>query len=72
MGDLSHTLHVLALALAAAGLVTTLLGAAVGRAASGRSLRPLTRGVRGRRWPSPGASSTPGCPTPARTPTWPA
>ncbi len=40
--DLAHTLRVLALALAAAGLVTTLLGTAVGRWASGRSLRPLT------------------------------
>jgi signal transduction histidine kinase len=42
VGDLSGTLRVLALALAAAGLVTTVLGAAVGRWASGRSLRPLT------------------------------
>jgi signal transduction histidine kinase len=42
IGDLAHTLRVLALALAAAGLVTTVLGAAIGRAASGRTLRPLT------------------------------
>ena len=42
VSDLSDTLRVLALALVAAGLVTTLLGAAVGRSASGRSLRPLT------------------------------
>lgn len=41
-GDLSHTLRVLALALAAAGLITTVLGAAVGLAASGRTVRPLT------------------------------
>ena len=42
IGDLSHTLRVLALALVAAGAVTTVLGAALGRWASGRSLRPLT------------------------------
>jgi signal transduction histidine kinase len=41
VGDLQHTLQVLLLALAAAGLVTTALGAALGRAASERSLRPL-------------------------------
>jgi len=40
--DLDHTLHVLALALALGGLVTTLLGGVIGRLASGRSLRPLT------------------------------
>jgi len=42
VGDLSGTLRVLALALFGAGLITTVLGAAVGRSASGRSLRPLT------------------------------
>lgn len=41
IGDLSHTLRVLGLALVLAGVVTTVLGAAVGRAASGRTLRPL-------------------------------
>jgi len=42
LSDLGGTLRVLALALFAAGLVTTILGAAIGRSASGRSLRPLT------------------------------
>lgn len=42
LADLDHTLHVLALALALGGLVTTVLGGVVGRLASGRSLRPLT------------------------------
>jgi len=42
VSDLDHTLRVLALALMGAGIVTTVLGAAVGRSASGRSLRPLT------------------------------
>ncbi len=42
IGDLAHTLDVLALALFVAGIVTTVLGAALGRWASGRSLRPLT------------------------------
>ncbi len=42
IGDLAHILRILALALFAAGAVTTLLGAAIGRSASGRSLRPLT------------------------------
>jgi len=42
ISDLDGTLRVLALALFAAGLVTTILGAAIGRSASGRSLRPLT------------------------------
>jgi signal transduction histidine kinase len=46
VGDLAHTLQVLALALAAAGVITTVLGAAVGRWASARALRPLT-GVSG-------------------------
>ena len=41
ISDLSHILRVLALALFGAGLVTTVLGAALGRWASGRSLRPL-------------------------------
>ena len=39
---LSKTLGVLALALVGAGVATTVLGAALGRWASGRSLRPLT------------------------------
>lgn len=42
LSDLGHTLRVLLLALIAAGVVTTLLGIAVGRLASGRSLRPLS------------------------------
>jgi len=42
LSDLQHTLRVLLLALAGAGVLTTLLGAAVGRSASSRSLRPLT------------------------------
>jgi two-component system, OmpR family, sensor histidine kinase MtrB len=41
-GALAHTLRVLTLALFGAGLVTTVLGAVVGRWASGGSLRPLT------------------------------
>lgn len=40
--DLTQTLRLLAFVLFGAGLVTTALGAAVGRWASGRSLRPLT------------------------------
>ncbi|MGH9044330.1 MAG: ATP-binding protein [Acidimicrobiales bacterium] len=40
--DLDHTLHILALALALGGLVTTLLGGVVGRLASARTLRPLS------------------------------
>jgi two-component system, OmpR family, sensor histidine kinase MtrB len=42
IADLSHTLSVVALALFVAGVVATALGAALGRWASGRSLRPLT------------------------------
>lgn len=42
VGDLAHTLGVLAAALWVAGIVTTLLGAGVGLAASGRTIRPLT------------------------------
>jgi two-component system, OmpR family, sensor histidine kinase MtrB len=42
VSDLRGTLRVLALALFGAGLATTVLGAAVGRSAAGRSLRPLT------------------------------
>lgn len=42
VSDLAHTLQVLSTTLLAAGLVTTLLGAAVGRSASGRSLKPLS------------------------------
>jgi len=42
VSELGHTLRVLALALFGAGAVTTVLGAALGRWASGRSLRPLT------------------------------
>ncbi len=41
VSQLGHTLRVLALALFGAGVVTTVLGAALGRWASGRSLRPL-------------------------------
>jgi signal transduction histidine kinase len=42
LNDLSNTLRVLALALIAAGLVTTVLGAVLGRSAAVRALRPLT------------------------------
>jgi methyl-accepting chemotaxis protein len=41
LDELAGTLRTLAFALAAAALVTTLAGAAVGRWASGRALRPL-------------------------------
>ena len=41
LSDLDHTLRVLALALFAAGGITTILGIALGRFASTRSLRPL-------------------------------
>jgi signal transduction histidine kinase len=41
LSDLDHTLRVLGLALFAAGVVTTLLGIALGRFAATRSLRPL-------------------------------
>jgi signal transduction histidine kinase len=41
LSDLDHTLRVLGLTLFVAGIVTTLLGAALGRFASERSLRPL-------------------------------
>ena len=41
LDELASTLRTLAFALAAAALVTTLAGAAVGRWASGRALRPL-------------------------------
>ena len=41
LSDLAHTLQVLGITLIAAGVVTTLLGAALGRFASRRLLRPL-------------------------------
>ena len=41
VSDLQNTLRVLLLALGAAGLITTIFGAALGRSASERSLRPL-------------------------------
>jgi two-component system, OmpR family, sensor histidine kinase MtrB len=41
LADLDHTLRVLALTLFGAGAITTLLGTALGRFASDRSLRPL-------------------------------
>jgi two-component system, OmpR family, sensor histidine kinase MtrB len=41
LSDLDHTLRVLGLTLVGAGVVTTLLGTALGRFASSRSLRPL-------------------------------
>lgn len=41
LSDLSHTLGVLAATLFVVGAITTLLGAAVGRSASSRTLRPL-------------------------------
>ena len=41
LDELASTLRTLAFALAAAALVTTLAGAALGRWASGRALRPL-------------------------------
>ncbi len=43
LDELEGTLRTLAIALAAAALVTTLAGAALGRRASGRALRPLSR-----------------------------
>jgi signal transduction histidine kinase len=43
LDELSRTLRILALALAAAALVTTLAGAVIGRWASGRVLRPLAQ-----------------------------
>ncbi len=42
LAELENTLRTLAFALAAAALVTTLAGAALGRWASGRALRPLS------------------------------
>jgi signal transduction histidine kinase len=42
LAELENTLRTLAFVLAAAALVTTLAGAALGRWASGRALRPLT------------------------------
>jgi two-component system sensor histidine kinase MtrB len=42
VSDLQHTLRVLLLVLSVAVGITTLLGAALGRSASGRSLRPLS------------------------------
>jgi two-component system sensor histidine kinase MtrB len=42
LADLGHTLRVLGLTLAGTGVVTTLLGIALGRFARHRSLRPLT------------------------------
>ncbi len=42
LSDLDHTLRVLGLTLFGAGVVTTVLGIALGRFASVRSLRPLT------------------------------
>ena len=41
LSDLDHTLRVLGLTLVVAGIITTLLGTALGRFASTRSLRPL-------------------------------
>jgi two-component system sensor histidine kinase MtrB len=41
LSDLDHTLRVLGLTLIGAGVITTLLGTALGRFASDRSLRPL-------------------------------
>jgi signal transduction histidine kinase len=41
LSDLAHTLRVLGLTLFGAGVVTTLLGVALGRFAASRSLRPL-------------------------------
>lgn len=46
LGDVRHTLALLAISLAAAAGVTTLLGAAVGRWASGRALAPLRETAR--------------------------
>ena len=43
LDELSRTLRILALVLAAAALVTTVAGAVIGRWASGRVLRPLTQ-----------------------------
>jgi two-component system sensor histidine kinase MtrB len=41
LSDLDHTLRVLGVTLVGAGIITTLVGAALGRFASNRSLRPL-------------------------------
>jgi two-component system, OmpR family, sensor histidine kinase MtrB len=41
LADLDHTLHVLALALALGGMITTVLGGVIGWVASARTLRPL-------------------------------
>ncbi len=43
LNELDNTLGTLAIALAAAALVTTIAGAALGRWASGRAVRPLSR-----------------------------
>jgi signal transduction histidine kinase len=43
LDDLSRTLRILALALAAAAALTTVAGASIGRWASGRALRPLAQ-----------------------------
>ena len=68
LSDLDHTLRVLGLTLFGAGVVTTLLGVALGRFASARSLRPLAAVSRAAGSIAV-ASSTPGS-TPRRpTPT---
>lgn len=41
LADLAHTLRILSYTLVSVGFVTTILGAAVGRSASARSLRPV-------------------------------
>ena len=68
LSDLDHTLRVLGLTLFVAGVVTTLLGVALGRFASVRSLRPLAdvsrAAGRHRRRASSTPASTPTPPTP--------
>ena len=69
LSDLDHTLRVLGLTLFGAGVVTTLLGIALGPLRQRALAAPAGRRVAGRRAPSPEASSTPGS-TPTRpTPT---
>lgn len=41
LADLAHTLRILSYTLVSVGIVTTILGAAVGRSASARTLRPV-------------------------------
>ena len=64
LSDLDHTLRVLGLTLLVAGVVTTVLGTALGRFASVRIPATAGRRLAGQRAPSRAVSSTP-----ASTPT---